>query len=265
MSRVYFHSEDGTAELLGCERAYAGCLVNDLALGLLSLRSVQTRERLSSLVDPRHYAHRLADTDERWAMSYATSFAVASGGLVTWKGRKVDPFDLALNTAMLVGSDQVRFLARLHGQCEIHGYVQGSNRAWLAGLIREGRASELYRPDMGWEKVADLLASSDSGPVVMSYSVTDGFPSYRHAVESDRVFGVDEDLCEEYYNTLGSAARWAMGRRWLRQQPISLEIHPGRGYTGFGRYRFGHGLTVLDLLAPDYADRLDRALGLVET
>ena len=32
MSRVYFHSKDGTAELRGSERAYAGCMCEDLMI-----------------------------------------------------------------------------------------------------------------------------------------------------------------------------------------------------------------------------------------
>jgi transposase len=34
MSRVYFHSPSGTAEILGSERAWLGSLVSDLSIGL---------------------------------------------------------------------------------------------------------------------------------------------------------------------------------------------------------------------------------------
>jgi hypothetical protein len=263
MSRVYFHSEDGTAELLGCERAYADGIVTDIAVGLLDLD--WNAERLSSLVSSSHYIRHHPERTPGWQSSYTTAFKIGSKGLVTWKGREIDPFDLRLNTAMLVGNGQVRFLARLHGQCEIHGYVQARNRTWLAALIREGRASGLYRSDMGWEEVADLLDNSKPGPVVMGYSVTRGFPSYEHAVESGWIAPVKDDEREEFYDRLGTAAQWGLARKWLKKQHPSLEIAPGRLFPGLGGYRFGNGLTVLDLLAPDYAERLDRALGLVTT
>ncbi len=35
MSCIYFHSRHGEAKLRGAERAYAGCLVNDLAISTL--------------------------------------------------------------------------------------------------------------------------------------------------------------------------------------------------------------------------------------
>jgi hypothetical protein len=264
VSRVYFHSEEGTAELLGCERAYASHLVTSIAIGLLNLHSISNTDRLASLVDRYHYINHYPAGSPGWRDAYGVAFTTSmADGLVTWRGKEIDTFSLALNTAMLVGSDQIRFLARLHGQCEIHGYVQGRNRAWLAGLIREGRASGLYRPGVGWEEVAGLLTSSDSGPVVMSYSVGSSFPSYRIALESGWIFPVKDDEREGFYDQLGKEAEWGMARKWLAKQPASLEICPGHGYSSLGRYRFGHGLTVLDLLAPDYADRLDRALGLV--
>jgi hypothetical protein len=46
----------------------------------------------------------------------------------------------------------VRFLARLHGQCEVHGWVAGKNRAWLADIIETGRETAILRDDMGWRE-----------------------------------------------------------------------------------------------------------------
>ncbi|GAA4304598.1 hypothetical protein GCM10023178_11830 [Actinomadura luteofluorescens] len=40
----------------------------------------------------------------------------------------------------------MRFLARLHAQCELHGYVEGPNRAWLADVIDQGPAAGVPAP-----------------------------------------------------------------------------------------------------------------------
>src|SRR5215472_5272064 len=191
MSRVYFHSPSGEAELWGGERARMGSLVSDIALGFIGVGDC---ERLRSLVRPGHYL-----LDERhyprhgqqvtWADSLKLSLRVGfdGDGTLAWKGKPVDSFSLMLNTACAVGSDAVKLAVKIHGQCEIHCWVEGSERAWVAGLIDQGLESGVFRRNLargyaqGWEQVQECLRARDDEPVVLSYSVCDQFPNAQAA------------------------------------------------------------------------------------
>jgi hypothetical protein len=158
-------------------------------------------------------------TDERHIKA-----AVAPTGRPTKvAGREWDIFELQLNTALALGSDAIRFCARVHGQCEPHGYVEGRNRAWLAGIIDGGLKAGVLRHETqgygrGWEDVADLLRQRDNCPVVMSYSVCDGFPSIPEHVEMP-------DAERDVWYESGGENRWATAMAWLRDIP-GLELRP---------------------------------------
>lgn len=40
------------------------------------------------------------------------------------------------NTALRAGSDAVKVAVRIDGHCEDHAWIEGSDRAWLAGMSR---------------------------------------------------------------------------------------------------------------------------------
>lgn len=175
MSSVTFHAETGSARLRGMERAWASIFCGDLTVGLLRSNS----EQIAALL-PRRFGHlgRLYFPDGLVMDDRVSTWLRVGEERVTLPdSRTFDPFELSLNTAIAIGNDATRLLARLHSQCEIHGWVDGPNRAWLASLIDEGLASGLMRLEMGWESVAALLRSSDQGAVVTSYSVCDTFPN----------------------------------------------------------------------------------------
>ena len=137
--------------------------------------------------------------------------------------RSWDLFEMSLNTAMAIGSDPVRFCARVHGQCEIHGYVEGPNRAWLAEIIDEGLRTKILRHETqgygeGWEDVAKLLRARDDCPVVTEYSVTGSFPQMP---ESWR----EREDCDEWYE-IPEEARWETALRELRESGGWLEWQP---------------------------------------
>lgn len=195
MSRVYFHSPSGTAELHGSERAYLGGLCNDMALGVLDVGSWHT-DRVTDLVDPREYpAPALYDFEgrQRWRQRVETALRVSDREVLSWRGHPLGAFSLILNTAVVTGSDAVKLGARIHGQCELHAWVDGPNRAWLADVMQQGLDAGVFRsgfwyaatPDgpkdqwssQGWEKVMELLRSRADEPVVMSYSVCESFPN----------------------------------------------------------------------------------------
>lgn len=179
MSRVYFHSKEETAELLGTERHYMGILCNDLTLSAVG--SIPHAKRWLAPLLP----------EDSWALESDYSFRLwlcggASSDTFTIAGNAVSVFTVTLNTAWDLGNDQVRLLARLHGQCEIHCWVDGPNRRWLSEIIRAGRKTNVLRSGQGWEAVANLLDSRDDGPVVCSYSVCEMFPNFECLPKSIR-------------------------------------------------------------------------------
>jgi hypothetical protein len=313
VGRVYFHSEHGTAELRGSERAHLGSLTYDLAAGFLRSTYSREVEQLLALVKPGHYLHQVDRSAVGWLRPWVEKFSITltgalGGEFLQWKGRDIDPFSVCLNTALRYGSDPVRLAARIHGQCEIHAWVDGKNRAWLADLMQQGLDERVFRPglwyvdrvadgpaigqgdrkwsDQGWGEVMALLRSRDDGPVVMSYSVCDQFPNREAATwqpppmpegwvpdwaagdegraewERDypepwqREERYQEDAAELWYE-LPQEEQWRLGMEGLRTRDGGLEISPDE----FGRYYFTSGLTLPDLLAPDYEERLDKALG----
>jgi hypothetical protein len=284
MSRVYFHSPSGTAELWGGERAWLGSLVSDLTAGVMKLD--YQGERIRELIQPGHYLHgehyQGHDRYLAWHNSVELNLSTAIGDFLAWNGRDIGTFSLVLNTACAVGGDAVKLAARIHGQCEIHCYVEGVDRMWLAAIIGQGLAAGVFRRNTGyphrtesWEHVQKFLRDRDDEPVVMSYSVTDSFPGpyvagwlppvdWRpedvsaaewEALDGDERAGRRSEGTYEAWSELTDAEHWQIGMDALRAASGGLRIDPAE-WTAF---RFGHELTMFDLLAEDYRDRLDKA------
>lgn len=311
MSRVYFHSEHAEAELRGSERAWLGSLVDAIAFGFIDRHLDATQ--LLSLTAPGHWLHNEDRARPGWALLFHDRVRLALGSasdgdpVLQWRGHRIDTFALRLNTAIKYGSDPVKLAARIHGQCEIHAFIEGKNRAWLAALMQQGLDAGIYRKglwyvdrpthgepaarqsdrkwvDQGWDSVIALLRLRDDEPVALSYSVCDQFPNRKAARwapppmpegwaptwaaseegraqwERDypelwqREDRYRSDAADLWYD-LPEAERWELGMLGLREDPGSLEIHPDE----FGKFYFTHGLTIPDVLAPDYEDRLSKA------
>jgi hypothetical protein len=227
MSRIYFHSPSGTAELRGSERAHMGltCAALTAAMFRPGKDVWSKRPALLSLILPGY--------DERMFDIYLSSgnrdFEV--------DGAKYDAFSVTLNTALAIGGDPLRLMARLHGQSELHGWVAGPNREWVAAIIDEGRASGLMRAGQGWEKVAAFLRTSDSEPVVTSYSVCDRFPNAGVAGWKDANGGDD-------WYVLPHAEQW--DRAFAGIQGTGLEFRPDAWV--WPDFSFMHGQTAMSLL-----------------
>jgi hypothetical protein len=300
VSRVYFRSPSGCAELHGSERARLGGIANDIAIGALHLDDHHIIERLQQLIPDGHFMTRQHPRGPDWALTWADSFRTAllvnfgQTPLIAYRGQEVDAFDLVLNSALALGNDAVRLGVRIHGQCEIHGWVDGSNRAWLADIMQAGLDAGIYRHgfwreplpgstaprqwlSQGWDEVIEFLRAQDDEPVVMSYSVTDGFPNEMVGdwmppwpADVPKKLGWD-GLSEEQQTErqtradawweLDDAEQWRISMAGLRQHGGGRELRPGN----WQEFRFGHRLSVLDLVAQDWEDRLARALGLVAT
>lgn len=233
MSAVYFHSlESDTVRVSGSERAYASILTTNLMASIfeLSISSDSFRRKLIETLPEDSYVQ---ETDRLLNWLKSSTFGNAK---LTVNGETLDVFSLSLNTAIACGGDAIRLLARIHGQCEIHCYVEGSNRKWLAEIIKNGLETKVLRDGMGWNNVVSALLLSDKTPIVCSYSVTESFPNRYVAKHSDNRGG--EDWYEMSYG-----AQWEMAIGELRKES-GLEITPDR----WNDFRFTHCKSAFDII-----------------
>jgi len=87
-----------------------------------------------------------------------------------------------LNTVIDMGSPPLQLLARLDGYLESHAYVEGVHRAWMGGVIEQGRKLGIMRGGMGWDSIAAMLRARADEPVVCSFSGS-GDHSFKGGVE----------------------------------------------------------------------------------
>lgn len=240
MSSITFHTRDEDVSVGGAERAYMGFLCDRLTFAVLdielaSINSNEMRSRLMRVVRPGHYLHDM--TPDKQVLSLPAALSCGHDTL-QWNGHHIDFWHVVLNTALALGSDAVRLSARIHASCEIHGWVAGQNRLWLADIIEGGLTDDVLRQAHqtqygNWPAVLKLLRSSTQSAVVMSYSVTDDFPPWDH-----------ENDCPK---------DWGTAFLELMASGGGLELCPDTWST----HRYGTGLTALDLTAPDWSARLD--------
>lgn len=235
MSRIYFHSINGEAELRGSERAHFNVFCSDVTWAIVRYvaeESMGNRSILRNVFPPDHYALR-GDNFSELAALY---FRVGDDPVLLGE-KKVDLFTLILNTALYLGSDSVKLGARLHGQCEIHAYVEGPNRKWLAGIIRRGREFNFFRDGEGWESVIKLLEKDDGSPIVTSYSVCDRFPNAEVA-NYDIPLLADGEKDWDAWDILSNQEQWDMGMIGLKKSGGWLEMKP----ENWNNYHFGDGM-----------------------
>lgn len=247
MSRIYFHSPSRESEVRGSERALMGGLISDMFLTALGISEYDfppsSPHVLRNILDPTHYAAKQTGREFASALSVALRVGMDNSVLAV-DGKTVNVFAASLNTAVVMGSDPIILSARLHGQCEIHVYVEGKNRNWLAEIIQRGRTNGIFRSDSGWESVIEHLRERDNEPVVTSYSVCEQFPNASASGwKPDRVNDEGEGDWDAYYD-LSIETRWELGMTALRAKSF-MEMTP----DNWRDYHFEDGLTGFDLLA----------------
>ena len=247
MSRIYFHSPSEDTEVRGSERAYGAYLINEMfvtALGVNDYDYDSHPHTLRAIIAPDHYC--LRESGKRFADTLRTALHVHSFGptLVIDK-QPVDTFAASLNTGILLGSDPLIAYARLHGQCEIHAYIEGRNRAWFAKILQRGLDTKLMRPDCGWEQTVEMLHKRKDEPVVTSYSVCDQFPNAEAAGwKPTRI--EDGEACWDDWYDISESEQWELGMKSLRAEPNrGLEIRP----RGWNNFYFGEGWNGFTLAA----------------
>jgi hypothetical protein len=284
VSRIYFNSPSGDAEVRGTEAHWMRNVVHDLAFGLLRIRGDEDVDRLLRLLPPDHHMHLINRTKPGWLPIWANFLGTTwhvGGNDFSWRGQPIDAFETSLNTALAIGGNPLKLVARLAGQGELHVWVDGPNRAWIADIIDQGLRCDLFRDGTGWDDVTALLRSRDDEAVVTSYSVTGGFPDrdtakwarptmpdgwqcsgwteaeWRQVDDGDRAEYFDDEVVEDAWAALSDGERWAAGIAGLREDPGLLELRP-EDWSGMW---FGRGVTVFDLNAADWERRLGEAFG----
>ena len=238
MSYIFFHSPSETVEVRGSERAYMGGFCHQLFMASLPLSEwLYSRSPMRNVLPPTSYVRNVPSgafeqAFSNWSMVGDDHFVIGN--------REIPVFTTVLNTALVVGSDPVKLMARLHGQCELHAWVAGFNREWLAGIIEQGRSSLIFRDNAGWESVIDLLRLRDDEPVVTSYSVSEQFPGPHIATWQPPVDDTGELNYDAWYD-LSDKAQWEHSMNALWQAQGYRELTPetwevmrfGTGETGF--------------------------------
>jgi hypothetical protein len=184
-----------------------------------------------------------------------------------WEGQEINTRQLLLNTVLATGSDPMRMAVKIHFQCEIHGYIMGFHRKWLADIVQEGLEEGIYRRGHQWEELVAKLREANEGPVVTSSSSADPFPnvavtswmpplpegvSYSELSEEQRK---ERAARQEEWNCLGFDKQWKLAVKGLKVPGRNRPWAPDT----LRAYRFGHELSLLDLIRQD-TERIEKGL-----
>jgi hypothetical protein len=259
MSRIYFHTPTETVEVYGTERAYMGQLCNHFAAGIFGI--LRSEEKVA-LVPSDHYIHDTAHQQHSgWGNQIDHEFEMflqSCGPQHFADGEEI--FATVLNTCLRVGSAPMALAARVHGQCEIHGYVEPEDGEFIAGLIEDGFKTSVFREGhgdypSGWREACRVLRAGEI--VVTSYSVCESFPNAYVAFEgktwippligvrdpADRVEGDDPDARDwDVWYDLSDQERWDLAVDALRTGIGGLRWSE----DGWRDFYFGSGQHALD-------------------
>lgn len=184
---------------------------------------------------------------------------------ITWNaqltvpgGEETNVLAMAANTAIAGGSDPLRLLARLDAQSELFVYILGADRAWIASIIEEGLKSGLMRTwgkeseTGGWTSLAARLRTRDDENVVVSYSVTDSFPTLperlRHLEDNEEGWAAQDS----WYD-IPRAERWDEGfaelADWQRLDPADWATYT---FTpGINAFQVGQAFNLAERAASE--------------
>lgn len=219
------------------------------------------------------------EPQRRLVSSLRTSMRVNGLEMIV-AGVRLNTSNIDLNTALVAGSDPIALAAKIHGWCESHAWIEGPDRAWFADIIELGLNTGLFRRDMGWDQpreydsgpgVVPLLRASGDAPVVMSYSITEGFPdetvgewmpSWPESIPRDWSELTEDQqqertMRQEQWYELTDERRWEISMAGLRSDYpwAQLSADTLRGVM------FHLPVTAYDLISPDCNERIRSILG----
>lgn len=264
MSRIYFHSPSGEEEVHGVERGWLDLISSRVGTSYLNLQYARPHysdfeKWLPYMMPQSRFSGSIptlpTNIDEiRSFFSYSiineNEIKLPDGD----EYHRMSLWSMVLNTAIVLGSDPVRLAARLHGQCEIHAYVLGPNRAWLADIIDQGLELNIFRKHhpankdygTGWDKVAEFLRDNDEEEVVTSYSVCDSFPDQTLVKDTEEVLRIKADYVgkhgslEDWFYDLDDETQWRLAWDSLKQDE-TLELNPDNWST----YHYGSNWNLI--------------------
>jgi|GEM_PF-4088351 len=208
MSAIYFHQKNQPSyRVEGRERAHLTLLTQNIANALIGAT--------------RQFGSRMP-------------------GEPTPYGFEVGRFCEMLDRLTVLESDVLNLAARIHGTCELWGWVDGPNRAWLAELIGRARAAGVLRAEMGWEGLQELLRQDASSPVVMSYSVCESFPSRHLYLAGVSVWPAND---EEGWYAMSDEQQWDFAMRWMRETAPALDMDVEMKPENWRTWRFATPLS----------------------
>lgn len=233
----------GEAHLRGSERAYMSLLATDLAKVAIPRDDARVLRAMTSQVRPMFEQIGYGQPRLNLTLLGAVLSQSNEDELFQLDGEPLSNFSLLLNTALALGSDPACLAARLYAQCEIHAYVEGPNRAWLADLIQQGLDSGIFRAGQGWESVQSLLRLDDDEPVVTYSSLTgDEFPNPVLAGWVPPTLDEGDSGWDGWYE-VPSEVQWRTALAGLRATPErELELRPDQL-----RSPFGHAKSLFDV------------------
>jgi hypothetical protein len=168
VSRISFHQRDEEdTDLWGGERSYYANMSNAMFVACADQEAFK----------PFVPSYALTSGGEVIPHCFRTWLATAGAGL---SASKISAFPIALNTAFAIGSPVMRWMARVHGSCEVHGWIAKDDAHYFHALISKGLEDKILRQkcrDMNiYDDLLKLLKKPKSD-IVMSYSVCDSFPT----------------------------------------------------------------------------------------
>lgn len=255
MSAIIWHTSDKSVRLSGAERGLMGCLTHDIfmaAIGRFDTYGANETPWILKHIPASSWLHQ--SVKSKMTQDFR-SWSVTSGdeGRLVVNGEFHRVFSTVLNTALVAGSGPIKLMARLHGQSELHCWVEGKNREWLASIIDKGFIQGVFRDrlrgySIGWEDVMTLLRSADDSPVVCSYSVCESFPNRKDLPAFQDQEGEEEDAGLYRWEALSDKERWDLAMLALRANHPTLELDP----DAWEDYHFDNGLTAFDLVRGAY-------------
>lgn len=176
MSRLYFNSPSGTAELCGAEFHHLRSVAHAIAEPFWRIHDLPDITDLLSLAvrDPRGDTHlfeqltkaqaehaenqrlwaakqpgRFPPTryDEQRALRQSVKLALTSSSPLDLEiaGVRLGAAEIRLNTALRLGNDVVKLVVKLAGWGESHAWFDGKDRTWAADLIDQGLKTGVLR------------------------------------------------------------------------------------------------------------------------
>lgn len=244
MSAILFHTSNEDYEdvkLSGAERHYMSMILSDLFCSL-----IDTSDNILKVFPKDHYIHdefkRFRGIYSEGQRRHALNLCVSHGSeSFIFDKKEVDVFTTVLNTALRIGSDQLKLLARLHAQSELHCWVAGKNRKWLADIMQKGLDSGMYREEVGWQKVIKFLRKDSKHPVVTSFTVCESFPNASAA--GVKYSEDDEGSSYDAWEEKPFKERWDEAFKGINKRDRGLELKP----QDWNDFYFGDGFDVFDL------------------